>query len=82
MYIARKEPIVHPEYPKPTSVPHVWQLAPNIFTYSDQTDDLTYSLFNSIEDAEKALNEYAEWLCQDHSDSFNESAIIPIGEYK
>jgi len=60
MCIARH--IIVPEYPR-YSGQHVWEVEENIFTYSDETDQLVDEKYISFEDAVDAMHKYADWLC-------------------
>ena len=61
--IARTQPIEVSEYPKHTTVKHVWEISEGFFVYSDETENFSDNIYTSIHDAEVALNAYGDWLC-------------------
>lgn len=62
MCIARTEPLVYPEYPKPTNVKYIWEIDPGFYVYADETENFSDNIYSSIEGATTALNHYADWL--------------------
>lgn len=74
MCVKRDFPLVHPEYPKYLGQ-KMWELSKGVFTYSDETDSLVEQTFSSVEEATKAFDDYADWLCYGPDD-------ITIGETK
>jgi hypothetical protein len=63
MPTARTEPIVYPEYPKNVAT-HIWEIAEEVFDFSDETENLSGGYYPSIEAAQDALKTYCYWLNQ------------------
>lgn len=61
MATARTEPIVRPLYPRNVDT-HIWELAPGIFDFTDETENFSGGQYKSVEAAQTAMDEYCYWL--------------------
>lgn len=59
--IPRSAPIERTEYPKCVGT-HIWELAPGIFDFTDETENFSGGQYKSVEAAQAAMDEYCYWL--------------------
>lgn len=57
---------------------HIWETEKGFFTYSDEAENFADALYSSFEEAQTALNHYADWLCYEPTPEEQAAMIADI----